>query len=106
MTEILVAILGAVALLALTALWDRASKAGQVSTALETVGLLQSQVNAYKEDNSALRMRVDQLESALSALKDLVTSASAVAEVKMLLQSHDRQVSEALGRIEHSLSNK
>jgi FtsZ-binding cell division protein ZapB len=105
MVEILIAILGAIILLAVTALWDRATKASQVKTALETISLQQAQVTALKDENHSLRSRVDQLEAALKALQELVTQAAPVQEVKLLLQAHDRQVSEALGRIEHKLNS-
>lgn len=103
MLELLVAILGAVILLVLTALWDRASKAGQMKMAMETIGLQQAQVTALKDENTSLRSRVDQLEAALSALRDIVTQAAPIQELKLLFQAHDRQTSEALGRIESKL---
>lgn len=100
MDPVSIAIVSALAILLLAAVFERIGRSGQVKNALDTIIILQAQAATYKEDNTTLRARVEQLENALTALRDIVTGAAPLEKLAIQLTDFDRRASEALGRIE------
>jgi FtsZ-binding cell division protein ZapB len=98
--SLLIAAIGALVLLLLTSLWDRASRAGQVKNAIDTITILQAQVTTYKEDNTTLRARVESLEASLAALKDMITSAAPIEKLTLKIEAMDSNLTASLVRIE------
>lgn len=58
------------------------ARRGVVSQANDVILLLQAQVKALQDENAELRAKVGALETQLAVVKDMVTGATAITELR------------------------